>query len=212
MMRSLGLNTVELCFVKLSEFNDGQIDSLEEKDLFGFSYVSLHAPNFPYNDDQETRDIFRIIARLNKIRALDLVVFHPDTVLNFSVFSGLPFPISFENMDDRKNSYKNKEELESLFRAVPQAGLVLDINHVYANDPSLGLAEDIIEMMREKIVEIHMSGYETGHDSIYKTQQFDFIKQIASLDRPIIIESLLTPETVLSEVSYIQEGLKKCRP
>ena len=62
------------------------------------------------------------------------------------------------------------------------------------------------------IKEIHLSGYETLHDPLYKTKQVEIIKYCRELNVPIIIESIFEEsdgiEGVKKEFDYILSNLK----
>ena len=207
-------SAVELGFVKLESFEAGADELLRSDfvaDAFGprFDYISLHAPVFNYGANEETERIFELIRKLNQKILLDSVVFHPDTVTDFEVFKYAGFGVAFENMDNRKAAYKTPEEFEHIFEKNENLSIVLDANHIYTNNPSMALAAQFLEKFRDRIVEVHMSGYAGYHEPLFKmpAEQKKIIKAIQGLRVPIIVESVLAPEELAQERDYILEVL-----
>ena len=134
MISDLGCDTVELGFVKSKDFSRSYIDEIKSEDLEDFNYVSLHAPVIYYGHNTGTRYVFDLIKRLEGVRPLDLVIFHPNTVLDFEVFSRVGFSVAFENMDARNSSFKMPQEFEPILARDEKFKLVLDVNHIFSND------------------------------------------------------------------------------
>jgi len=204
-LKDAGCNAVELGFVKMNRIEEGQLDEISRSDLAGFDHVSFHAPKFNYGNDEGSIEIFRKIAKINAIRKLDLVVFHPDCVQDFGVFKEAMFDVAFENMDNRKQSFQRPDELERVLSLDVAYKLVLDVNHIYSNDPSMELARTFYSRLGSKIAQIHLSGYIEYHDPIYVTRQIDIIKSIQDFSVPIIIESVISPQEISKERNYILE-------
>ncbi|MDD4409745.1 MAG: hypothetical protein PHW52_03800 [Candidatus Pacebacteria bacterium] len=177
-----------------------------------FDYVSLHAPcDIRYGNNEETRILLK---RVNdyclKINA-QLVVVHPDLVDDWEIFDEFKINWAIENMDDRKEHFKDLAELKAFFTSHPTWKLVLDLGHCNANDKTMGLAENLIHNFVDRIKEIHLSGYETFHDPLYRTKQSEIIKLCNKLDVPIIIESTFGindgVDGLEREFGYIMENL-----
>ena len=186
---------------------------LTKDDLAPFSYVSLHATGsiqFGKNDD--TLDSFARIEAIHKERPLDLVVFHPDVIEEISVFNGLPFPIAFENMDVLRDKYINVADMQTLFDVVPEAKMVLDVNHVWTIDKSMQLAHEFWDAFGDRIAEVHLSGYSKLHDPLFETGQREIIEAIEHLDVQIIVESqLASAEDIAQERTYIEQTIKEIK-
>ncbi|MHB8903535.1 MAG: hypothetical protein ACYC40_00295, partial [Patescibacteria group bacterium] len=137
---------------------------------------------------------------------------HPDLVDDWSVFNGIKINWAIENMDDRKNNFKNVEDLQTFFNEHQSWSLVLDVGHCNSNDKSMILANDLIKEFKDKIREIHLSGYKIFHEPLHQTQQIEIIKSCRELDVPIIIESTFELSDgvvgVKKEFDYIIENLK----
>src|SRR3990172_6979965 len=85
--KKIGVSTVEI--IAYENISDAWVDEVFDKDLSGFEYVSLHAPIIDYSNDQKTVHRLKKIGEINKLRKLDLVVFHPDRISDFSLFEHL---------------------------------------------------------------------------------------------------------------------------
>ena len=199
-----GIEAIEI--VAYGGITDEWVDKVFDTKLSGFEYVSLHAPNVDYGNDQKTFDLLEKIGEIDKLRKLDLVVFHPDRIIDLSLFEGLDFKVGFENMDSRKELFKTAEELHDL---VDQKNfkVVLDLNHAYTNDSSLKTLFNFSRLLKANIVEIHLSGYLTWHDPLFKTRQESIIESVKGFKVPIIIESILRPEDIITERNYILKVL-----
>lgn len=183
-----------------------------QEELDGFRYVSVHGPKFNYDTDWESAQIMKRIETIHAKRQLNQVIFHPDTVKNFSVFKNLPFPIAFENLDHREESgiYRTPEGMKTLFDEFPSASMVLDVNHVYTLDQSMQYAKKFYAMLGDRIKQIHLSGYkDMYYTPLFQTKQKSIIRAIKqSKETPIIIESVLKPEDIEKEMNYIVKYLK----
>ena len=67
----------------------------------------------------------------------------------------------------------------------------------------MGLAKDFYSKFKDRIAQIHLSGYTGYHDPIFQTKQEEIIKAIQDFEVPIIIESVLAPEDLEKERQYI---------
>ena len=202
-VRSLGYDTVELVFVNFQRIKDGWLDEILVEDLIGFKYVSLHAPKFNYGKNDDTKFIFEKIGKINKIRKLDTVVFHPDPIEDFNVFKNVKFSVSFENMGDKKLSHQKPEDFDKIFSSSDKYRLVLDVNHIYTNDKSMNLVKGFYKKFGGRISQFHVSGYTGYHDPLFKTGQVEIVKAISDFNTPMIIESVISAEDLEEERNYI---------
>lgn len=204
--RDLECTCVELGFVKPESF--AQLSEITKEDLADFDYVSLHAPKFGYQNNPESEEILKKIKQFsNNVRKLNLVVFHPDEVRDFLVLEKSGLPIGIENMDNRKDSFQGWREIKEILDTHPNFGLVLDVNHIYGNDPSMESIKDFYRELGSKISEIHLSGYDGSHKPIFETKQLGILKSIQGTNIPIIVESVLSPDNIMKEKNYILENL-----
>jgi len=208
-IRRAGCRVVELGFVKLDNFWSHQLDEIQLCDLSFFDHVSLHAPTYSYGNDLTTEAIFAKIERLNRVRTLDLVIFHPDAIVDRTVFDEAPFRVAFENMDNRKSSCRVPEDLEPFFSDGGDFSMVLDVNHVFTNDSSMELAGAFYRRFRTRIREVHVSGYSGYHEPLFQTHQREIVGAIQDLSVPIVVEGIMAPAEIAQEREYILQTIRE---
>lgn len=122
----------------------------------GFKYISIHSPvDIRYGNNPDTRSILRKIEELYLKLNAKLIVVHPDLVDDWEVFNDYKVNWAIENMDDRKEHFKDALDLKEFFISNPFWGLVLDVGHCNSNDKSMILARDLITEFKDRIREIH---------------------------------------------------------
>jgi len=210
-IKQTGCPAVELGFVRKSCIEQGWLEALVKDDLEGFQYVSFHAPKMYYENNEETHHIFDLMGRIHKMRPLDLVVFHPDNVVDVEVFKNLPFPVGFENMDIQKPFGKTPEDIRELLDKNDNFHFVLDTNHIKSNDPTMKLTNKFYKKLGDKIAEYHISGLGSDypHIPLFQTQETDILTAIKDPSKPIICESRLSPDEINQEKEYIERILFK---
>ena len=179
----------------------------------GFKYISIHSPvDIRYGNNPDTRSILRKIEELYLKLNAKLIVVHPDLVDDWEVFNDYKVNWAIENMDDRKEHFKDALDLKEFFISNPFWGLVLDVGHCNSNDKSMILAHDLITEFKDRIREIHLSGYKIFHEPLNQTGQVEIINSCKQIDVPIIIESTFEKsdgiEGAKKEFDYIIEKLK----
>ncbi len=206
-IREIGCNAVEIS-LRIERFEGGWLDELKTEDLAGFQYVSLHAPVYDFGKDKKG---FEILSRIEKfsaeIRRLDMVVFHPDPISDFSALEAFGLPVGVENMDQNKKTHRTIEDMERLLNEHPSFNMVLDVNHAFVNDNSYELGWAMAKRFKDRIKEVHLSGFKTLHDPVFETKQTELIRTISELDVPIIVESDISSETIQRERDYIIENI-----
>lgn len=203
--RKTGSNAIELMVHDVEDLP--KLKEITREELAGFEHVSLHAPKFDGLSEKELNDVLRQIEAAHQKLSLEYVVIHPDIISDWKIFSDFSFPVAVENMDDRKESCRNVEDMQKVFEQI-DAKMILDVNHCFSNDPTMKLAYDFIEAFRDRIVGFHLSGFETFHDPLYKTQQQEILDAIFDKNIPIIIESgFEKEEEVEKEFEYIKNKL-----
>ena len=156
-----------------------------------FDHVSIHAPAVSYDDNLVSHELLQQIESLCKIFAIKSVVFHPDTVKNWNVINTYSaIPVAIENMDERKKSFRTRDDVKRLLDKYP-FGLVIDLQHCFANDPVMQLARDLHASFYDRIVGYHISGYDVEllHVPLCERTQDVIISELQRKDVPIIIES-----------------------
>jgi hypothetical protein len=204
--RDLDIKGTELHFAEWSEAGGEDLVRLAEE-LHGFDYVSFHAPKFPYQKDDASRAVIKVIQRVNEIRPLDRVIVHPDPVKDFAVWAEAGLPVGIENMDHRKPSGRTVEDIKKILDEYPSFGLVLDVNHIYTNDPTMRLADEFFRVLGHRLVQYHVSGFRDLHESLYDTQQPQIVRAMQDLSKPIIVESEMPEDGVLKERAFILANL-----
>jgi hypothetical protein len=198
-IKDLGCNAIE---ISLHEEDFKEFRNLDKSLLNSFDYKSLHAP-------EPSPALFKIIVEFYEKIRLDNIVFHPDSVKDrniFDNFSNLPF--SFENMDRRKTFGKNVEDMEEFLKN-EKYKFVLDVNHCYTNDKTMKLANYFYVKFKDKISEIHLSGFEVFHEPLFKTKQIEILDAVPRENIPIIIESMCNNiDEMREELKYIKDYLK----
>lgn len=197
-----GYNAVELSRAVF------EIPMLHAEDLSPFSYVSLHAPVLPYGKNAATEKAFRVIETLYAVRPLDCVVFHPDSVEDFSVFRDTLFPVAFENMDWRKASHRDVRDMQQVMNHDSRFRFVFDVNHAYTNDTTLALGRKFYDALTSRLAQIHLSGFTTIHDPLFQTQQDFLIDLIQNFSVPIILEGVGGIEELQPERDYVLQKIE----
>jgi hypothetical protein len=86
---------------------------------------------------------------------------------------------------------------------------VIDINHCYTNDKTLKLLLNFYKNFKDRICEIHISGFIKLHEPLYITKQVKFLKSFPEIKNfPIIIESnCADKQEAAKELKYIKKLL-----
>lgn len=211
LFKDAGCNAIEVNCHSVNETN--KLDGLEPL-IREFEYKSIHLPcDLKYRDDKITNELLPKIVEYYKKIGAKLAVLHPDLIENVNVFAKYPeINWAIENMDDRKTKFKTVEDLREFFDTNKQWSFVLDVGHCNANNKTMKLADDFITELKDKIKEIHLSGYEVFHDPLHRTKQIEIIERCKKLDVPIIIESTFEETDgmagVSKEFNYIMKNLE----
>ncbi len=206
----LGCNAIELNVATIEEAQmlEENMDKIKNS-LTKFKYVSLHSPaiKFIYRNDEETRKLLKIFQRAYIEFNCQCLVVHPHVIEYWGVFDAFNFKIAVENMSDDV-PFATPEKLKPIFENSPNYRMVLDVNHAYKTYESPKLADELSVAFKDKIAEIHLSGYEFFHDLLYQTKQLDIIQSIPDKNLPIIIESYcVTIENMKKEYEYVKQNL-----
>lgn len=210
LLKGCGSNALE---INCHHVRDTELVDIIIPYIKDFEYVSLHTPcDTRYGNNHETRALLSKLENMYLRANAKLAVVHPDLVDDWSVFDDYNINWAVENMDARKDDFKDVYSLKNFFINHPSWSLVLDVGHCNDNDKTMVLAEDIISELKDKIKEIHLSGYLVFHDPLYRTKQTEIIDYCKKLEVPIIIESTFDVsdgiEGVKKEFDYIVDSLK----
>lgn len=126
--------------------------SSENGSLSVFRRVSIHAPAVM------TEPAAEVVATLQPY-PFD-VVLHPDVYGAEPDCARLGARALFENMDVGKRSGRSADDLAAVFGAFPEAGLCLDVAHVWTNDRTLQLGHELLDAFGDRLRQLHVSGIE----------------------------------------------------
>lgn len=218
-MRTIGFSTGALAFgdfrlglsllagktvhaVELSALREHELPtlmaSLNELDLSQYSYVSVHAPSRlkSMKESSVAEALSPCIARRWP------VIMHPDAIGDHGCWRDFGEFLCLENMDKRKPSGRNVDELRPHFAALPKATLCLDLGHARQVDPTFGIARQILAEYGDRLMQLHLSelNVKSQHERLSMTSVWA-VREIEHLipDRPVIIESVVNREQIVAE-------------
>lgn len=118
-----------------------------------FETVSVHAPakNVNGNDDEICELLVALPAWVERI------ILHPDVVSTWAPWRRLGQRLAVENMDRRKGFGCTADELSEVFDRLPDARLCLDLAHITTIDPTMRLADEILDVHGDRLAEVHVS-------------------------------------------------------
>jgi hypothetical protein len=143
-----------------------------------FRYVSVHGPTkaLAGSDDD-------LAAMLEQLPTwVDAFVLHPDVLTNAPAFRKLGDRVLLENMDARKRVGTTVADLSKYFIVLPDAGFCFDIAHAASVDPSMKVANDLLDAFGERLRELHISSLGDDGRHVPLTKR-DFLKFRPVLDR-----------------------------
>ena len=186
--------------------------------LASFDLVSLHASNerFCFDSSGRTPEILKKLDEIVSLIRPWIVVVHPDLIDDPAVLTERTWPIGLENMDWRKLTGRFADELDYWFKQLPEAAMVLDVNHVYTNDRTMALAHTLWDRFHDRIRHIHISGFIDGqnpHVPFYSSDCDVIIESLPTRDLPMILEleigmSKLSPADIKQEYEYVLAKLR----
>lgn len=207
--RSVSTEAIEInCIGGLDE-RGSRLLAIRPEELDGFSYISLHSPSkVRYDNDDPTRSLLAEIEYACQIMPIQIVVFHPDLIDCWEIFSEFKIPCAFENMDFRKKFGRTIPDLQQIFSRC-DARFVLDLNHCYSVDPTMATAWELIRQFSDRLCEVHLSGFTTYHELLYETLQDEIMDTMPEMDVPIILESgCKSVADVKKEYDYVSNYLR----
>jgi sugar phosphate isomerase/epimerase len=178
--------SAELAALSEPEFR-GLRDWLAHAVALPFRYLSVHAP---VKERQATEE--QLVEWLADLPGqVDSVVTHPDTIEDAGLYREVGSRLVIENMDDRKESGRTVEELEMVFDALPEAGFCFDIAHAWSVDPSMEVAEELLDCFGSRLRQVHLSSLVDGkHASLLEEHEALFAPLLERCrDVPWILEA-----------------------
>lgn len=116
-------NWVEIVVKHWYIFNDEELEKLDN-----YKYNTLHLHWFKKDDIEWIEYCIKTIPHFHHF------TLHPDATDFESITKSIEKYISFENMDIRKISYRQPEEMIKLFNNFPESSFTYDINHAEENN------------------------------------------------------------------------------
>jgi hypothetical protein len=192
-------NVIELSALRESEL-EPLLNSIDGLNLVKYDYISFHAPS-KLDKMSEARlvDLLKDIAR----RKWHIIV-HPDIIKDFSLWASFGEYLCLENMDKRKEIGRTAYDMAYLFDRLPEASFCFDIAHVRQVDPTLMEGIKMINLFRERLVQLHVS--EVNTESKHQPLTFESIVAFNTLAQfiprttPIVLESPVSFELIDSEI------------
>jgi hypothetical protein len=154
-----------------------------------FRYLSVHAPS-----KNRTIGEAELGARLAALPPqVSAIVVHPDTIQEVALWRALNGRCVIENMDDRKALGQTADDLAPFFAALPTAGLCLDVAHAASIDPSMDLAEELLDRFGSRLRHLHVSSLVDGAHAPVTLDDVERFRPILRrcVDVPWILEAPL---------------------
>jgi|WetSurMetagenome_2_1015567.scaffolds.fasta_scaffold34588_4 hypothetical protein len=205
------LNKRKIRFIELSALRQEELSPLfhgiEQLDLSGFSYVSIHAPSKINPSEEE--DVVKMLHAMS-LRGWPIIL-HPDAVHDFSLWQRIGTYLCVENMDKRKSTGRNVKELNEIFEKLPDAAFCLDIGHARQVDPTMNGAYFLLKEFGRKLIQVHLSEVNTRsrHDSLSLASilAFQEVAEMIPTTIPIILETTISENQMESEIERALEAL-----
>ena len=191
-----GATVVELSFGTPKQLFEFSLDEAIKSKLMKFSKITVHAPfkEIRYFDDTGNTD--EVIIKLKELfdnLPISGFVFHPDTIANFIGLEVIGLPVLIENMDRNKKIGISAEDIAAI-KDDYNFGFVLDLQHAFEHDPSMDLANEMLQIMGERLSHLHVSGEFGDHHHIplHLAQNQEAIGRILKLmpSVPVILEGV----------------------
>lgn len=181
-----------------------------------FLHRSVHIPTF---DGRDLGGEIKMVKQIFLFSDFDFVVTHPikvggsypNELYRKIIENG--FALAIENMDSKKDSGFDIEELKELLKTVSY--FVLDVQHAYEHDPSMGYALDLFEAVKKQLVYLHVSGQTDNnchaliHQATNRNEILSFLQKIFfEVQIPIILEGKYeTSEDLRKEIRFLTKEL-----
>lgn len=199
-----GLDAVELSALRDAELRP-LLAALDSLDVTGYHYVSFHAPS-RFTTVTET-DLVQQLRTLLPCRWP--IIVHPDTITDFRLWEGFGEWLCIENMDKRKPIGRTVEELEQIFKRLPDASFCFDIGHARQVDPTMSQAAFLLRAYGHRLKQLHVSevNSRSKHEPLNYTAVTAF-RKVAHLVPPavpLILETPITAERMQAQAALARE-------
>jgi len=176
-----------------------------------FSFVSIHAPkSFCDISEEKVVDILTPMFE----RSWPIVV-HADSITRFDCWARFGDLLCIENMDSRKHTGRTAQELENVFRELPEASFCFDVGHARQIDRTMTRAEEMMRTFGDRVKILHVSDVSVSgeHQPLSRMAMMSYsnIARMVPEDVPVVIESPVKPDQIANEVCRVQQSLdSKC--
>jgi len=205
-------NAFEMNVRPLDKFLKFKLTPKLKKKLFKFDFLSIHAPKF--GNPKEELKIISKLKELDQELDFNAITVHPDIISDFEIWDQSKLPIAMENMDKDKMVGKHIAFFKPLIKY--DFKFVVDLQHIYENDPSMKLGLDFLELFQGRLSHIHLSGStsELHHSPTYLSENKDAIISLLkeAPEVPIILEGILGENRVAKikkELEFVKKILAK---
>lgn len=189
--------------IELSALREQELPSLSlsagKLDLSHFSYTSFHAPSKLIACEE--RVVFELLLTIPNPWP---IIVHPELLKTRELWRSLGSRLCLENMDNRKMGGRTVSEMRDLFNAFPEATFCLDLGHARQIDPTMATTIRMLKEFTGRLRQLHISeiGPRGEHRSlsVLAIYAFELIVDLVPDDCPIIIESVIPPEKIESEI------------
>ena len=211
---SIQANAVELSFADERSLDDFIITPEITEKLKRFDHVSVHAPWHTVNHLSYNNVGAGILYRLKDLIErfpISGIVFHPDKFVDLRILENSGLPVLIENMDKRKDIGIYLEYFAELKRDF-DFGFVLDLQHAYEHDSSMKLAEEMVDVMGDRLKQYHISGYNhinPSHSPVFCSKNRIAITDVLKKKNnvPGILEGILTEP--IFEMAVLELGFMR---
>lgn len=157
-----GANAIEIC---PRDNIKKAVSVMNGRKSFGFNFISMHLPD--YTDLITLEEYVRLADRAKKIVRPEIFLIHPINVpaVLWGTLRNSSIDVAIENMDKRKLFGRKLKEIYKLLSKF-SLSFVLDVQHAYEHDHSMGYAADLFRMAKNRLVCYHISGEKDGDNHV----------------------------------------------
>lgn len=206
MLANKPVNAVELSALRQDELQP-LVEHLDNLDLGKFSYKAFHAPS---SMDPSFEPLAIKLLEQVASRGWPIIV-HPDAMHTPAAWAHFGDLLCIENMDKRKPVGQTAADLARIFEVLPDASFCFDIGHARQVDPTMSEATAILQSLRAKLRQLHVSEVNTQskHDplSLESVLAFHRVSHLVSPEIPIIMESRVEEEDIREEIQRALDAL-----
>ena len=206
MLADKPVNAVELSALRQDELQP-LVYHLDNLDLGKFSYKAFHAPS---SMDRSFELLAIKLLEQVASRGWPIIV-HPDAMHTPAAWAHFGDLLCIENKDKRKPVGQTAADLARIFEVLPDASFCFDIGHARQVDPTMSEATAILQSLRAKLRQLHVSEVNTQskHDplSLESVLAFHRVSHLVLPETPIIMESRVEEECIREEIQRALDAL-----